>query len=77
MIIDEDVYLEHFGVKGMKWGVSKKRAIAVGIGTAVAVKTLGVVPVAVGAAFIFKTMKSKGNTPVKELAPSQQGKGDN
>lgn len=26
MIVDEDVYLEHFGVKGMKWGVRKDRA---------------------------------------------------
>lgn len=26
MIIDEDVYLEHFGVKGMRWGVRKERA---------------------------------------------------
>lgn len=24
MIINEDDYLEHFGVKGMKWGVHKK-----------------------------------------------------
>lgn len=23
MILDEEVYLEHFGVKGMKWGVRK------------------------------------------------------
>lgn len=27
MIIDEEVYLEHFGVKGMKWGVYNKRRI--------------------------------------------------
>jgi hypothetical protein len=25
MIIEEEVYLEHFGVKGMQWGVRKKR----------------------------------------------------
>lgn len=25
MIINEDDYLEHFGVKGMKWGIRKKR----------------------------------------------------
>jgi len=25
MIIDEDDFLEHFGVKGQKWGVRKKR----------------------------------------------------
>lgn len=25
MIIDEKVYLEHFGVKGMKWGVRRQR----------------------------------------------------
>lgn len=23
MIVDEEVYLEHFGVKGMRWGVRK------------------------------------------------------
>ena len=25
MIIDEDVYLEHFGVKGMRWGVRNQK----------------------------------------------------
>lgn len=25
MIVEEEVYLEHFGVKGMKWGVRKER----------------------------------------------------
>jgi hypothetical protein len=25
MIIEEDIYLEHFGKKGMKWGVRKAR----------------------------------------------------
>lgn len=25
MIIDEEVYVEHFGVKGQKWGVRKER----------------------------------------------------
>lgn len=25
MIVDEDVYLEHFGVKGMKWGVRREK----------------------------------------------------
>lgn len=25
MIIDEDVYLEHWGVKGMRWGIRNKR----------------------------------------------------
>lgn len=24
MVLDEDVYLEHFGVKGMKWGVRRE-----------------------------------------------------
>lgn len=27
MIIDEDIYLEHHGVKGMKWGVRKDNAV--------------------------------------------------
>jgi hypothetical protein len=27
MIIDEDVYLEHFGTKGMKWGVRRERRL--------------------------------------------------
>lgn len=27
MIIDEDVYLEHFGIKGMKWGVRRERRL--------------------------------------------------
>ena len=25
MIIDEEVYLEHFGIKGMKWGIRNKK----------------------------------------------------
>jgi hypothetical protein len=25
MIINEDVYFEHFGIKGMKWGVQNKK----------------------------------------------------
>ncbi len=25
MIIDEDIYLEHFGTKGMRWGVRKDK----------------------------------------------------
>ncbi len=25
MIIDEDIYLEHYGVRGMRWGVSNDR----------------------------------------------------
>ncbi len=24
MFIDEDIYMEHFGVKGMRWGVRNK-----------------------------------------------------
>lgn len=27
MIIDEEIYLEHFGVKGMRWGVRKQRRL--------------------------------------------------
>lgn len=27
MIIDEEAYLEHFGVKGMKWGVRRERRV--------------------------------------------------
>ena len=27
MIINEDEYLEHFGVKGMKWGVRKQKVL--------------------------------------------------
>ncbi len=26
MVIDEDVYLEHYGVKGQKWGVRKSKS---------------------------------------------------
>lgn len=29
MIIDESAYLQHYGVKGMKWGVRKKDSLAV------------------------------------------------
>lgn len=28
MIIDEDIYIEHFGVKGMRWGVRNERSTA-------------------------------------------------
>lgn len=34
--------LQHHGVKGMKWGVRKKRAVAVAAGTAAALATVGV-----------------------------------
>ena len=27
MIINEEDYLEHFGVKGMKWGVRKQKVL--------------------------------------------------
>lgn len=27
MIIDEDAYLEHFGVRGMRWGVRRKSSL--------------------------------------------------
>lgn len=29
MIVDEEVYLEHYGVKGMQWGVRKQQAVKV------------------------------------------------
>ncbi len=28
MIVDEDIYLEHFGVKGMKWGIRNNKGNA-------------------------------------------------
>lgn len=28
MIVDEEVYLEHYGVKGMKWGVRKDKLVS-------------------------------------------------
>lgn len=66
MIIDEEVYLEHFGKKGMKWGVrkdsssdskrvsNKKKAVAVGV-------------LVVGAAFTIAVLKKNGNTPISSI----------
>lgn len=30
MVVDEDIYLEHYGTKGMKWGVRKERETSSG-----------------------------------------------
>lgn len=72
MIIEADVYFEHFGVKGQRWGVRKEqsqsttssknhrnRNIALAAGV-----------VAVGATFTAVLLKSKGNTRVHDYGYS-------
>ncbi len=59
MIIEEDIYLEHFGIKGMQWGVRKsktssskgtkgkintKKKVAIGVGVGITI--------AAGSAFV-------------------------
>jgi hypothetical protein len=41
VIIDEDVYLEHYGVRGMKWGVRRDQAASVGKAVGRASKATG------------------------------------
>ena len=78
MIIDEEAYIEHFGVKGMRWGVRKDRSsgdvmdkrpmdkkevakkIAIG---------LGVLTVAVGAAYAGKTLSQNGSLRLRDIKP--------
>lgn len=77
MIIDEDVYLEHHGVKGMKWGVRKNRNSTpkqpwstkkkVGVGLGVAAVVAGT------AAAIF--ISKNGNLPFSSISkPSAESK---
>lgn len=80
MIISEDVYLEHFGVKGMKWGrrksrtsestnqslaPKKKHKAAKRIG--IAALTYGALAVTAGAGLAFIS-SDKGNDIMKQAA---------
>lgn len=84
MIEDEvDEFLEHFGIKGMRWGVRKERSssnepkppldkkalvkkVAIGV---------GVIAVAVGAAYAAKSISQSGNVPVSSLSSATIDRG--
>jgi hypothetical protein len=89
VIIDEEDYIEHFGVKGMKWGVRKDRGRS---GTArsgqktprfsaeqkvkakkVAIG-LGVLTVAAGTAYLAYSMNRNGNVPIRSITPPASAK---
>ena len=67
-----DAYLEHFGVKGMRWGVrkghsevepktpmSKRTKVAVGVSTGLAIAT--------GAAFVASSLMNSGSKSASSL----------
>lgn len=68
----EEAYLEHFGIKGMRWGqrsksgssnkkMSAKKKVAIGVG------------VAVGAAAVAFAMTRSGKIPVKQVLGHRPG----
>lgn len=65
--VDYDAYLEHFGVKGMKWGRTKKVAKVAAAGVAVA-----------GAAYAVYALNKSGKLPVSSIpqyaAKAKKGK---
>jgi hypothetical protein len=77
MIISEDAYLEHHGVKGMKWGQRKKRETRAGSFSslsksdkrkAVAIAG-GVSAAAVGAVAVAILLERHGMKPVPSANP--------
>ena len=73
-----DAYLEHFGVKGMRWGVrkdhsagepktpmSKRKKVAVGVSTGLAIAT--------GAALVASTLMSSGSVSTSSLPRYNSG----
>lgn len=75
--------LEHHGIKGMKWGVSKARTTARDLNTPRNKKIakrvaigVGVTAVAVGTAFVAHKLSQSGHNPLSasNLAAKQAGK---
>lgn len=79
MLVDENVYLEHVGVRGMRWGQRKNRPETqnhqaklksvkkAAIGTGVALGSAALIAgIAVGAHRASQTLKLKGNMSLTE-----------
>ncbi|MBA2727658.1 MAG: hypothetical protein H0U49_05745 [Parachlamydiaceae bacterium] len=85
MVIDEDIYLEHFGVKGMQWGVRKavsgsvSTGKAIGRGTKRTVKYVNrnkktVAKVAAGAAFAAALLAGGNKVRNSRIPPISSAK---
>ncbi len=67
MIIEEDIYLEHFGVKGMQWGVRRNRSSGSSSKSSSSSRKKLAVKVAIGTiavAGILATAKARQTVPV-------------
>lgn len=77
MDIDDEVdeFLEHFGVKGMRWGVRKERSSGDEVKAPLDKKALakkvavgaGAIAVAVGAAYLASSVAKNSNTTISSL----------
>lgn len=74
MIIEADVetptvdeFLEHYGVKGQKWGVRQKKSSKSKTGLKIAVGVAGVAVIAAGAVFTATMLKSMGKVPIQSI----------
>jgi hypothetical protein len=62
-----DDVLEHFGVKGMKWGVRQRRSSERTRGQKIR-RRVGIAAVVTGAAFAATVLSSRGSTPISSAA---------
>lgn len=76
MIISVNVYLEHYGIKGQRWGVRKEQAITVGKKVSVWSKNhpKQVATIALGASFVALNLRGKNNINETVKVNSQQVK---
>lgn len=71
MVIDEEIYLEHFGKKGMKWGVRNAKSVgkSIGRGTKKTYKLAKKHPkatasIAAGTVFVVGLLTAKGRNKI-------------